>query len=190
MKIIRRLSGLPCTTGNKGEIMYRILMCAVAALFIGGQAVAQQKQHVSYKNSAENSKFIVSQNVDIGDIPNHIVRIFEIRRTFPNNAPVINGLKIVEEWDRGVAELIDGNGSAVPNYTIYVMENGDKFFTRIASLLQTTPDGKFTVTTVGYITGGTGKLAGIQGTTRGSGNIDLKTNFNESQIDIEYSIGK
>ena len=170
--------------------MYRILICSAAALFIGDQAVAQQKQHVSYKNSAENAKYIVSQNVDIGDIPNHIVRIFEIRHTFPNNAPVINGLKVVEEWDRGVVELIDGNGSAAPNYIIYVMENGDKFFTRIASLVQTTPDGKFTVTTVGYITGGTGKLTGIQGTVRGSANIDYKAGFNENQIDIEYTIGK
>jgi hypothetical protein len=168
--------------------MYRILICAVAALFIDNQAVAQQ--HVSVKNSAENAKYIVSQNVDIGDIPNHIVRIFEIRRTFPNNTPVINGLKVVEEWDRGVVELIDGNGSAAPNYIIYTMENGDKLFTRIASLVQTTPDGKLTISTVGYITGGTGKLAGIQGTVRGSANTDYKTGFNESQVDIEYSIGK
>jgi hypothetical protein len=171
--------------------MYRVLICAVVALFIGNQADAQQKQHVSYKASAENAKYIVSQNIDIGDIPNHIVRMFEIRHTFSNNAPIINGLKVVEVWDRGVVELIDGNGSAAgPNYTIYVMENGDKFFTRIAALVQTVPDEKFTVSVVGYITGGTGKLTGIQGTVRGSANIDYKAGFNENQIDIEYTIGK
>jgi hypothetical protein len=69
------------------------------------------------------------------------------------------------------------------------MENGDRFFARIASLAQRTPE-KLTAPIVGYITGGTGKFAGIQGTVRGSVNFDYKTGFNESQMDIEYSIGK
>jgi hypothetical protein len=164
------------------------LLCWAFAL-PADNAVAQQKQQVSYKASAENSKYTQQLTVNVGDIPNHIVRVFELHRTFPNNAPVINGLKLVEEWDRGTAELIDGNGSA-PQYIVYVMENGDMFFARIASLAQSTSEGKLTATTVGYITGGTGKFAAIQGTVRASVNFDYKTGFNENQVDIEYSIGK
>jgi len=163
------------------------LLCLAVAL-AAGNAVAQQKQQVSFKATAENSKFTQQLNIDIGDVPNHIVRVYEIHRTFANNAPVISGLKLVEEWDRGIAELIDGNGSSTQN-TEYVMENGDRFCARSTNLLQATA-GKVAGRQLGYVTGGTGKFAAIQGIVRASFNIDFKTGFNETQTDIEYSIGK
>jgi hypothetical protein len=151
-------------------------------------AVAQEKQQVSFKVSAENSKYTQQVNVDVGDLPNHIVRIYETHRTYPNNAPVINGLKLVEEWNRGTADFVAGNGGG-PQYIVYVMENGDKVFARTTNAVQTNA-GKLTATGAGYITGGTGKLAAIQGTVRLSTNFDPKSGFNEGQTDIEYSIGK
>jgi hypothetical protein len=69
------------------------------------------------------------------------------------------------------------------------MENGDKFFDRRAALAQGTPE-KRTSKHVGYITGGTGKFAGMQGIVRASTNIDVKTSVSETQIDIEYWIAK
>jgi len=163
------------------------LLCLAVAL-PAGNAVAQQKQQVSYKVSAENSKYTQQLNIDAGDLPNHLVRVYEVRRTFPNDAPVINGFKLVEEWDRGTADLADGNGTGTA-YTVYVMENGDKFFDRRAAIAQST-SGKITATHVGYITGGTGKFAGMQGIVRASVNFDPKTNVTENQIDIEYWIAK
>jgi hypothetical protein len=153
-----------------------------------GYAVAQEKQHVSYKTSAENSKYTQQQNIDVGDVPNHIVRSYELHKTFASNAPVINGLKVVEEWNRGLADLVGGNGSG-SQHTVWVMENGDKLFARSATVVQNV-SGKLTATQVGYITGGTGKLAGAQGNLRLVVNFDTKSGFNESQEDIEYSIGK
>jgi hypothetical protein len=70
-------------------------------------------------------------------VPNHIVRINEIHRTYSNNAPVISGLKLVEEWDRTIADYIGTNGSGT-TYIVYVMENGDRFFARAALLVQNT----------------------------------------------------
>jgi len=61
-----------------------------------GETLAQQKQHISFKIPAENSKYTRQANIEVGDTPNHIVRIFEIHRTFPDNAPVVNGLKLAE----------------------------------------------------------------------------------------------
>jgi hypothetical protein len=151
-------------------------------------AFAQQKQHVSYKSPAENNKYVQQLNVDVGDVPNHIVRIFDVRRTYPTDAPVINGLKLVEETNRGVADIADGYGNGTL-YGVYVMENGDKFFARNAVVIQTA-SGKFTTTQVGHITGGTGKLSGMQGIVRASVNFDPKTGFSEGQTDIEYSIAK
>jgi hypothetical protein len=151
-------------------------------------AVAQQKQQVSFKAPAENSKYTQQLIVDVGDVPNHIVRAFEIRFTYPNNAPVINGSKVVETWGRGITDYIDGNGSLTV-YNVIVMENGDKVFARLTGVTSNT-SAKLTATQVGYITGGSGKFVGVQGTVRISTNFDYKAGFNESQFDIEYSMGK
>jgi hypothetical protein len=163
------------------------LLCLVVAL-PAGNAAAQQKQHISFKTPAENSKYVEQLNVDVGDAPNHILRIFEIHYAYPNNAPVINGLKLVEAWTRGTADYIDGNGPD-PLYIVYVMENGDKFFARTDGVVQNA-SGKRTATQVGSITGGTGKFAAIHGIVRLVAIIDPQAGFNESQTDIEYSIGK
>jgi hypothetical protein len=170
--------------------MYRIFLCAAASsLFISSQAVAQQNQQVSFKNLAENSNYTQQQNIAVRDVPNHIVRIYELHRTFPNaNAPVINGLRIVEEWDTGTGDRVDGNGSDI-GYSVFVMENGDKVFARYGGHVQTN-SGKSTETLSGTITSGTGKLLGIQGTLRTVVNFDPAAGFNENQVNIEYSIGQ
>jgi hypothetical protein len=164
-----------------------LLSSAVALL--AGDAFAQQKQHVSYKVTAENSKYTQQQFLDVGDSAGHQVRSFEIYRTFPTNAPVINGMKIKEQWTRGVSDYIDNNGTAT-TYGVYVLDSGDKFFTRSTVLAHSAGSGKLTNVTVGYITGGTGKLAGIQGIVRTSGTANPKAGMNDTQTDIEYSIGK
>jgi hypothetical protein len=58
------------------------LLCLAVALS-AGNAVAQQRQHVSFKAPAENSKFTRQLNIEVGDVPNHIVRIFEVLTTYP-----------------------------------------------------------------------------------------------------------
>jgi hypothetical protein len=153
-------------------------------------AVAQQMQRVSYKVTAENSKYTQQQFIDVGDMPGHQVRSFEIYRAFPTNPPVINGLKFKEQWTRGVSDYVTNNGTFT-NYSVYVLENGDKFFTRTNGLAQSAGAGKgFTNVSVSYITGGTGKLAGIHGIVRSSGSADPKAGVNEVQTEIEYAIDK
>jgi hypothetical protein len=152
------------------KIRSTFLTSALLGLLIAAPcsiASAQQKQQVSFKALAENSKITQQQNIEIGDVPHHIIRIFEVRRTYPNNSPVINGLSIIEEWDRGTADNIDGNGPVTVQYTVYVTGNGDRFFVRLAEVVETTAAGEVTATYVGQITGGTGKLAAIQGIVRG-----------------------
>jgi hypothetical protein len=164
------------------------LVTAALLCLTAGTGLAQEKQHASFNGSAENSKFTQQLTIEVGDMPNHVVRVFEIRTTFPNNPPVINGLKLVEEWDRGFGDRIDGSGPATI-YTVYVTENGDELFTRSVGVVQNT-EGKLTNTVVGNITGGTGKLAGIHGNTRAIANFNYNTGFVENQIEIEYWTGK
>ena len=108
------------------------LLC-LAMAFPAGNALAQEKQHVSFKASAENSTYPQQLDLGVGDVPNHRVRAFEVHFTYPSDPPVINGLKVVQAWGRGLSDYTDGNGSNIVDNMI-VMENGDKIFTRLSGV--------------------------------------------------------
>ena len=107
--------------------------------------LAQQKQQLSFKTSAENTKYTQQHLIDVGDVPGHQVRVYELHRTFPNNAPVMNGVAIKEQWTRAISDYTDNNGPGT-TYGVYVLENGDKFFTRSVLVAQSTGSGKLTAT--------------------------------------------
>jgi hypothetical protein len=127
--------------------------------------------------------------IDVGDAPGHQVRAYEIHRTFPSNPPLINGVKLVESWTRATSDYTDGDGTNT-GYTVYVLEGGDKFFSRFACVGQSAGAGKTSSPCVAQITGGAGKFTGIRGVVRSNNNTDAKAGFNEVQTDIEYSIQK
>ena len=153
------------------------------------EVIAQEKQRVSFKISAENTKYTQQHSIEVGDVSGHHVRVYEIQRTFPNNAPVINGVALKEQWTRAISDYTDNNGPGT-TYSVYVLENGDKFFSRTALVAQSTGAGKLTATTVGNITGGTGKFSGMQGIIRTVNIADPKAGVNEGQTEIEYTINK
>jgi hypothetical protein len=153
-------------------------------------ALAQQKQQLVFKVGAQNTRYTQQHAIDVGDISGHQIRLFEIRRTYPNNPPVMNGMKIVESWSRGMTDYTNNNGSAI-TYGVYVLENGDQFYTRGSLVAVQSPgSSNFTATTVGVITSGTGKLAGIQGIVRTVAVADPKEGLNEAEVEIEYLISK
>jgi hypothetical protein len=130
------------------------LLCLAIGL-PGSNAHAQQRQQVSFK--VQERKFPVSQNVDVGDVRNHQVRLFDTHLILPN--PTINGLRLVEAFVRGTADYTGLVGGGV-GYHMFVAENGDKIFTRNTLSIEPDQDNKATSTTVraGQITGGTGKI--------------------------------
>jgi hypothetical protein len=164
------------------------LLCFAVAL-PAGDALAQEKQKVSYKVTAENAKYPQRHTIDVGDESGHQLVIFEIHRSFPSNAPVINGVKLKEQWSRGFSDYVNSNGAST-NYSVYVLENGDKFFTLATTLGQADAAGKRTTISVGHITGGTGKFVGMQGMLRSTGASDGKAGMNETQTEIEYWFAK
>jgi hypothetical protein len=170
-------------------ILTTIALLGLAVGLPAADAVAQQKQRISYNVSAENSKYTQQHVIDVGDVPGHQVRVYEIYRSFPSDAPVINGQKVKETWTRATSDYTDGNGTST-THGVMTMETGDKIFTRGALVAQNAGGGKLTATGVATITGGTGKLAGIQGTTRSVTQADTKAGFNETQSEIEYWIAK
>ena len=161
----------------------------ILSLMIGltpDSAVGQEKQHVSYKTSSENTE-VHATNVDVGDVPNHIVRVFDVHRTH-KDGPMINGVRLVEEFARGTTDLTDSNGTSV-GYGVYVLENGDKFLARFTQVNKNS-SGKVAASGVGPVTGGTGKLAEIHGVVQFVVSFDVKSGFNEQQTDIDYTVGK
>lgn len=159
------------------------LLCLTVAL-PPNTALAQQR--LAFNVTAEHTKYTQQHTIDVGDVPGHQVRLFEVQRTYPSNAPVINGMKIVESWSRGISDYTNNNGEAI-TYGVYVLENGDKFFTRGTSVTVQSPESSnLTVTTVGPIMGGTGKLARINGMARMSTSANPSTGLNETQVDLEY----
>lgn len=164
------------------------LLCAAVVLPVG-DAVAQQKQKVSYKVPPQNSKYTQQHLIEVGDVPGHEVRVFELHRTFPNDAPVINGVKLKETWTRSTSDYVDQNGATI-GYTVYLLDNGDKFFTKQSTMGSTDATGKRTSITFGTITGGTGKFVGMQGVVRATGAANPKAGVNETQSEIEYWFAK
>ena len=164
-------------------------LLGLAVTLPAGDAAAQQKQKVSYQTTAANTKYTQQHAIEVEDVPGHILRVYEIHRTYPNNPPMINGVALKEQFTRGTSDQTNNNGVSI-NHSTYVLVNGDKFFTRKTTVAQNNGPGKSSNSSTAYIVGGTGKLAGIQGVTRGKGASEPKAGINENQTEIEYWFAK
>jgi hypothetical protein len=172
-------------TGRKVITRAATLTAAMAMLSLPATDVlAQESQRVFFSTSAENTKYTQQHLIEVGDVPGHHVRLFEISRTFPNDPPIIGGLALKEEWNRGVSDYTDSSGPA-SFYGVYVLENGDKFFAYSTAVSRKAGAGLSAVT-VGRITGGTGKFANMRGTIYTVRTADPAAGINEGQTEIEY----
>jgi hypothetical protein len=175
------------------DIMNRSITAALLWMLVflsGGGAVAQQKQQVSIRVPPQNIQFGLQQNIVVGDVPNHIVRVFEVHYMFPTNPPTFNGLKLAEAWQRGIADIADGIGTT-SSYFLYLMENGDKFVVRNTTIIQPAVVPRVSGAGIGPIVGGTGKLATIRGFARQLTTFDPMAGIpGDTQLDIEYSMDR
>lgn len=173
------------TTGRKAINRAATLTAAMAMLSLPTTDIlGQESQRVFFPTSAENTKYTQQHLIEVGDVPGHHVRLFEISRTFPNDPPIIGGLALKEEWNRGVSDYTDSSGPA-SFYGVYVLENGDKFFAYSTAVSRKAGAGLSAVT-VGRITGGTGKFANMRGTIYTVRTADPAAGINEGQTEIEY----
>jgi hypothetical protein len=100
----------------------RIVIALLAVSLSVSCVVAQPKQQVSVKIPLQNLKFESHQSIEVGDVPNHIVRVFDLHYTMPSNgAPLINGIRLKEVWQRGTADIAAGVGTT-SSYFLYLME--------------------------------------------------------------------
>jgi hypothetical protein len=153
-------------------------------LGVAVSASAQQKQRVSFVLEPGNSKYTEQHVIDVGDAPEHKLRLYELQRTLPADGPVIEGARLVELWIRGISDFIDASGLATA-YSTYVFENGDKIFAR-SDIVASTDTGKSTTLAAGRITGGTGKFRNIRGIIRVASSPDPRSGLLRSAFDIDY----
>jgi hypothetical protein len=151
---------------------------------------AQEKHKYLFKTPAGASQYVQQHAIDVGDVPGHQVRVYEIHSTYPNEAPIYDGIKVKEAWTRSVSDYTDGSGRSF-GYGVAALENGDQIFTRTELTTQTSVTADESKTTRSYsvttITGGTGKFKGIHGTLRGVTDTDFK-NLASTVTEGEYWI--
>lgn len=164
-----------------------LLLFAVFAA--GSPGYAQEKQRTTWKVAEANSTYTQRLNIEVGDVPGHVIRIYEIRRTFSDPAPEFGGVKATELWDRGQANYVDLNGPSW-GYSVFLMSNGDKVFAKFNGAVKTAVDasGKKQTTYSGttVLTGGTGKFKGIRGVFHEIDHVDIAAGISETRGDGEY----
>ena len=136
------------------------LLCAAVTLPVGA-AIAQEKQRLSFTVPAQDATYTQQYIINVPDPTGHQIRVVEIHRNFPNNPPVMNGVALKELWVRAVTDYVNENGRG-STYSEYVFENGDRFFARATLVAHGTGSGMLQANTIGEITRGTGKFAGIE----------------------------
>src|SRR5438552_13174143 len=85
----------------------RTMVAMVAGLITIGLAVsqtsAQEKHKYSFVSPPGVSTYTQQREIEVGDVPGHKVRIFEIRAKFAGEAPRYAGVKVVETAHEGPA---------------------------------------------------------------------------------------
>jgi hypothetical protein len=162
------------------------LLCVAVALPVRA-AVAQEKVRLSFTVPAQDAIYTQQHITTVPDPIGHQLRVLEIHRIFPNNPPVMSGVALKELWVRAITDYVNESGRG-STYSEYLFENGDKFFAQATLVAHGTGSGMLQANTIGEITRGTGRFAGIEGhiftTTLArpiAGNV-------ETTFEIEYTI--
>jgi hypothetical protein len=146
--------------------LYLMAVVSVAALPVAGAAWAQEKFSINSTSEGVKSSYVQQHIIDVGDVTGHQVRILEVHRVHTMKQIVLDGVKVVEEWDRGFSDYTNGVGPA-RGYGIWVLEDGNKVFLEWNGTAYSEPTatgskrGTFNGST--KIAGGTGKFSKIRG---------------------------
>jgi hypothetical protein len=164
---------------------------ALLTLWLAGMASAQQKYPYHQATAPQSSQFVQQHSIEVGDMPGHQIRIFEVQRAYTSEHPLVMGTKVVEIWDRGFSDYVNGIGPA-QGYGTLVLEDGNKIFEewRGTSYSEPTSTGlrRGTFHGTSRLVGGTGKFATIRGvlTCETEFDADPKTGYSRPTCRGEY----
>ena len=158
-------------------------LCGV--LLVSTVALAQEKHIVAFDAPASGNKYTQQHILEVGDVPEHKLRLFELVRGYGGKDQAIEGVVLKEAVIRATSDLTDLNGLG-RSYVEYRMENGDKIFARGFFLNHKVPSSdRLKNLTELDITSGTGKFRGIRGIVRAETVSDSKA-VNQNRTEFEY----
>ena len=149
---------------------------------------ARSRRLVVFEAPAAANRFTRQFSIEVGDAPGHLLRVFELLRTYEEGAPIIEGLALKEAWIRGMTDFTDLNGLGT-SYVTYVLDNGERIYARGNFLAHRLPraDGEEMLRNMTEltITGGTGRFLAIRGLVRAE-TLSNNLTFNQNRSEMEY----
>lgn len=163
----------------------KMLATLCSALLAPMATLAQERHLAAFDAPASGNKYTQQYILDVGDVPEHKLRLFELVRSYGKKDQTLEGIVLKEAVIRATSDLTDLNGLG-RSYVEYRMENGDRIFARGYFLTHKLPDSdRLKNLTELDITGGTGKFRGIRGVVRAETISDGKA-FNQNRTEFEY----
>jgi hypothetical protein len=148
-------------------IVRRFLLAVVLLLSVRPAAAADLERHpLAYDAAAAEVATVRQHQIEVGDVPRHVLRLYELRRVFTRRPPVFNGVAAAQMRERGTADLIDQSGTESA-YVTYALADGNQVFGRYTGTVRSArwPDGSWHHEIRGRIelTGGSGPFRGLRG---------------------------
>lgn len=169
----------------------RVVFASCLAIAYATPSWAQQTQTVTLPSVVTN--FTQQHMMEVGDVPNHQLRLFEYTRSYGADGPVIAGVHLKEALVHGMTNYTNSTGSGEV-YQVLTMANGDKVYAHGTVVSHGAPasNGKRSWSSLAAftITGGTGKFSGLRGLIRSETNVDPAANQSTSKGEIEYWMEK
>ena len=139
-------------------------------------ASADDKCRLTWEVPASDTKYTQQFALEVGDIPGHQIRIYELHRVYPNDKPNCEGLQRIDSWSYGYSDYVNRNGP-YHVYMVTTLENGDKIFRESTGISQTTlaEDGSRKSSTEEGTQVWTGKTGKYRGSTGFNGTTALLT---------------
>jgi len=171
------------------------LLLGLSTIFgfvLSTSALAQQKYKIEEKAEWSTSKYVQQLAIDVGDVPGHKVRVYEIHWVYNDQSQLaISGVKVKENWSRGYSDYTNGKGRSW-GYTVWELVDGNKIYMDFSGTTMAEPTAtgsiKGSYHGVSRITGGTGKFTRIRGMTTEADDFDNdpKTGYNKAESQGEY----
>jgi hypothetical protein len=169
----------------------RLLPQTAAALvvFVAAQAAEPERYPLAYSLDPAATSYVRQYRVEVGDVPRHELRVFDLTRKFTRGTPMIDGVRLTETQERGIADLVDQEGSENA-YVIYMLEDGNRVFGRYSGTVRTRrwPDGSrhYDVRGTIELTGGTGRFEAIRGSVTVWQALDPGADSSQGEARGEY----
>jgi hypothetical protein len=173
----------------KNLVIGTVPFVLLASVLTATAASAEDRCKLSWEAAAGTSKYTQQLNIDVRDMPGHVIGVFELHRSYPDAKANCEGYKFSESWHHGIRDVVDRNGR-VWGHVVYTLDNGDKIFAEIPGTVQTEVGADSTARTTydgaGTWTGGTGRYASVRGIQR----EHLTVEYAPGSTEVRASSGK